>query len=87
MLNELKEYATKSNVDDVVAAGDLSEDVFSNNAKQFMIELGLFDTHEEVSHTGKEKRDSTRACGTKCVDVVFASEGTLSVKVGIEPVE
>ena len=52
-----------------------------------MIEMGLLDVFSEVHDVEKKNRDGTFENGSKCIDIVLASEGMLEIVEGKKLIE
>ena len=52
----LKECIINTKVTDYVVTCDFNEDVCSKNTQDFMLEVGLLGTHEELNIINKEER-------------------------------
>ena len=58
---------------DVTIGGDYNQNVASNEAKQFFVELQLKDFHQTFNRIEVSQTDHTNNRGTKCIDSIVVT--------------
>ena len=71
----------------MTSTGNFNEDVSLKIMQDFVIEIRLFDTHDEMSGANALHRDAAWKYVSKWIDLFLATEGALSVANDAELVE
>ena len=88
MLEGLNEFIKKQNdINNIIIAGDLNEDIESKEVKRFSIERGLFDIYGIINTDNNSKRESIYLYRSKCIDTITTTTELLQCVDGYKIVE
>ena len=82
-LQQIKDYLNQlSDIDDVIIAGDMNQNVSSNEIRKFYSEIGVDEVHSRINQTPIENLDKTCVNGSNAIDSVAVSEGLMEFVEG-----
>ena len=77
-LKQIKQYIYQNTeIDDIIIAGDLNENVNSKEIKKFFNDIGVEDIHSRYNNIPPKEMDKTFINGSNPIDTIAASEGIM----------
>ena len=77
-LKQIKQCVERNkDIDDIMFAGDLNQDVRSTEIQWFFNEIGLSDIHSRINKIEFENMSSANKNGSKPIDTIAATEGII----------
>ena len=78
IFKEIKQYVNqKEDIDDIIIAGDLNQNVNANEIRQFFTDLGVDDVHSRINRIENKDLDKTQVPRSNPIDLIAALEGLM----------
>ena len=83
IFKQIKQHVNKQHdIDDLIIAGDLNQNINANEIKKFFSDIGVEDVHSVINNIRKEEMDKTYVHGSNPIDTIAMSEGLLEYVEG-----
>lgn len=85
IFSQIKDYLKKNDdIDDVIIAGDLNQDIASNEIQRFYRDIGVQDAHSYHNGIGLSQLDRTYIRGSAPIDSIALSNGIMEYVEGVK---
>jgi len=87
-LKDITDYiANQKDINEILVAGDINQDVYSKEIESFLIANSLFNIHQFINETEQEDKTSAYLYGSKTIDLIAASSRLISFIDGCQLVD